>query len=110
MKHLLIATAALAIAALPAFATEATFDRNLSVNGRVDLTVSTGSGSVHISRGSGNQVHIFGRVKSSWGGSDERVRKSRQIPPSSRLAILSASASVMNPSQHHHRLRNPGPG
>ncbi len=81
MKHLWIATAVLALAALPALASEATFERNLSVNGRVDLTVSTGSGNVHLTRGSDNHVHIYGKVHSNWGGSDERVREIAANPP-----------------------------
>ena len=81
MKHLFLATAALALAAVPALATEATFERTLTVNGRVELSVGTGSGSIHITHGSGNQVHVFGRVKSSWGGSDEKVREIASNPP-----------------------------
>jgi DUF4097 and DUF4098 domain-containing protein YvlB len=83
MKRLLVATAALAFAALPALATEATFERNLNVSGRVELSVSTGSGNIHITRGSGNQVHIFGRVKSGWGsgGSEQRVKEIAANPP-----------------------------
>ncbi len=48
MNKLWIATATLALAALPALASEATFDRNLSVSGRVELSVSTGSGNIHL--------------------------------------------------------------
>jgi DUF4097 and DUF4098 domain-containing protein YvlB len=81
MKHLLVATALLAIAAVPALASEATFERNLSVNGRVELTVATGSGNIHLTRGSGNQIHIFGKVKSNWGASDEKVREIAANPP-----------------------------
>jgi hypothetical protein len=44
MKHLIAVAAALALAAIPALASEATFDRNLTVNGRVELSVATGSG------------------------------------------------------------------
>jgi len=50
MKHLWIATAILATAALPALASEATFERTLSVSGRVELTVNTGSGSIRLTR------------------------------------------------------------
>ena len=65
MKHLLVAaTAALALAALPALAAEATFERTLTVNGKVELSVSTGSGNIHLITGTGNRIHIFGRVKS----------------------------------------------
>jgi len=83
MKHRLfvLATAALSLAALPALASEATFERNLSVNGRVELTVATGSGNVHLTQGPGNQVHIYAKVKSNWGGADEQVRQIAANPP-----------------------------
>ena len=45
------ATAALALAALPALASEANFERNLNVNGRVELSISTGSGNIHLTKG-----------------------------------------------------------
>src|SRR5271163_4364294 len=70
-----------------ASASEATFDRTLSVSGNVNLYVSTGSGYVHISPGSDNQVHIVGHVKSgngSWfggGSSDDRVKEIAANPP-----------------------------
>jgi DUF4097 and DUF4098 domain-containing protein YvlB len=77
------ATAVLMAAALPALASEATFERNLSVSGRVDLTVSTGSGNVHITRGSDSQIHIFGKVHSNnWNGNnDSRVHEIAANPP-----------------------------
>jgi DUF4097 and DUF4098 domain-containing protein YvlB len=81
MKHLFAATVVLALAALPALASEATFERSLAVSGHVELSVSTGSGNIHISRGSGNQVHIFGRVKAGWGASEQRVREIAANPP-----------------------------
>lgn len=68
-----------------AFAAEKSFDRTLSVNGPVTLHVSTGSGHIHISPGSDNQVHIVGRVKSNnnwWAGSsDEAVARVADNPP-----------------------------
>jgi DUF4097 and DUF4098 domain-containing protein YvlB len=82
MKKLLIATmAAVALAAVPAHGSEATFERNLSVNGRVDLSIATGSGNIHLTQGSGNKVHIFAKVKSNWGGSDAQVREIAAHPP-----------------------------
>jgi len=82
MKHRIAAIlGGLALAALPALAAEATFERNLTVNGRVELSVSTGSGYIHITRSSGSQLHITGRVKSNWGGSEERVREIAANPP-----------------------------
>jgi DUF4097 and DUF4098 domain-containing protein YvlB len=82
MKLALSAAAAvLALAALPAFAAEATFDRTLSVSGHVQLDVGTGSGNIHLTQGSGSQVKIHGRVKSNWGGSEDRVREIAANPP-----------------------------
>jgi hypothetical protein len=85
MKHLFAATSAvLMAAALPAFAAQATFERNLSVNGHVELTVSTGSGNIHLTPGSDSQIHIFAKVHSNnWNGGDneERVREIAANPP-----------------------------
>ena len=72
MRLILAAAAALALAALPALASEATFERNLTGNGHVELSVSTGSGNVKITHGSGNQIHIFGRVKSAGAPANKR--------------------------------------
>jgi DUF4097 and DUF4098 domain-containing protein YvlB len=100
MKHLLVAATALALAALPALASEATFERTLSVNGKVELSVSTGSGNIHLTPGSGNRVHIFGRVKSGWGGSDERVREIAAHPP------IEQTGNIVRIGGHHENLRN----
>jgi hypothetical protein len=100
MKHLFLATAALALAAVPALATEATFERTLTVNGRVELSVATGSGSIHITRGSGNRVHVFGRVKSGWGGSDEKVREIAANPP------IEQTGNIVRVGTHHENLHN----
>jgi hypothetical protein len=74
-----------ATAAIPALASEATFDRTLNVGATVNLHVSTGSGYVHISPGSGSQMRIIGHVKSggSWfgGSSDDKVRQIAANPP-----------------------------
>jgi len=68
-----------------ASASEATFDRTLTVSSNVSLYVSTGSGNVHVSPGSDNQIHIVGHVKSSnsWfgGSSDDRVKQIAANPP-----------------------------
>jgi hypothetical protein len=101
MKHLLAVTAAaLALAAIPAHASEATFERNLTVNGRVELSVATGSGNIHLTRGADNRVHIFGRVKSSWGGSEERVREIAANPP------IEQTGNIVRIGARHENLRN----
>jgi hypothetical protein len=100
MKHLLLATAALALAAVPALASEQTFERNLSVSGRVELSVSTGSGNIHITRGSGSQLHIVGHVHSNWGGSDEKVREIASNPP------IEQTGNIVHIGLHHENLHN----
>ncbi len=79
MKNLLLGIAALmavaVLGAAPVRAAEATFERDLAVTGRVDVAVKTGSGSIHLSVGPSGRVHIFGRVKSNWGGNDQEVQE-----------------------------------
>jgi hypothetical protein len=101
MKKLWIAAVALAaLAAVPALASEATFERTLSVSGRVELSVSTGSGNIHLTRGADNQVHVYGKVKSGWGGSEERVREIAAHPPIER------TGNIIRIGSHHENLHN----
>jgi Putative adhesin len=100
MKHLALLIAVLGLAAVPALATEQTFERTLSVNGRVELSVATGSGNIHITQGSGSQIHIFGRVKSSWGGNDEKVRDIAAHPP------IEQTGNIVRIGAHHENLHN----
>jgi DUF4097 and DUF4098 domain-containing protein YvlB len=100
MKKLWIAVAALALAALPALGAEATFERSLSVSGRVELSVATGSGNIHITHGSGNQVHIYGRVKSGWGGSEERVKEIAAHPP------IEQTGNIVRIGGHSENMHN----
>jgi hypothetical protein len=99
MKTLIAVAAAFALAAIPALASEATFERNLTVNGRVELSVSTGSGFVHITHGSDSRVHVFGHVRSSWGGSDEQVRQIAANPP------IEQTGNIIRIG-HHENLHN----
>jgi DUF4097 and DUF4098 domain-containing protein YvlB len=103
MKHLLLAVAALMLATLPAMAAEATFERTLSVNGRVDLSVSTGSGNIHLTRGAGNQVHIFGKVKfNCWGicANEGRVPAIAANPP------IEQTGNIIRIGARHENLHN----
>ena len=108
MKHLLLAaTAAFTLAALPALASEATFERTLSVSGHVELSVSTGSGNIHITRGAGNQVHIWGKVKQSGFGlilipapSEERIRAIAANPP------IEQTGNIIRIGGHNENLHN----
>ncbi|MDE3149129.1 MAG: DUF4097 family beta strand repeat protein [Acidobacteriota bacterium] len=96
----MIATAALALAAVPVLAAEATFERTLTVSGTVDLNVSTGSGNIHLTRGSANRIHILGKVKSNWGGSEESVREVAAHPP------IEQTGNIIRIGTHHQNLRN----
>lgn len=62
-------------------AAEATFTRAVAVSGRADLTVETGSGTIHLTRGPAGSIHVFGRVRSGWGGNEQRVREIADHPP-----------------------------
>jgi hypothetical protein len=70
-----------AIATVPAAASEATFQRDLTLNGRLDLSIATGSGSIQLTTGPAGRVHIFARVKGGWGVSDDMVREVAAHPP-----------------------------
>lgn len=101
MKHWIFPSAlVLALAAAPAMASEATFERSLTVSGTVTLHVATGSGNIHISPGSDGQVHIFGRVKSGWGGSEQRVREIADHPP------IEQTGSILHIGSHMENLHN----
>lgn len=85
MKRVLFAIGAAlvlaSIVSIPVIAAEATFDKTMKVSGKADLTIATGSGSVHITHGMDGQIHVFGRVRSSWGATDEQVREIANNPP-----------------------------
>jgi hypothetical protein len=100
LRFAVFAAAALALASLPVFAAEATFERTLQVSGKVELTVSTGSGNIHITRGSGTQVHIFGRVKSNWGSTEDRVKEVAAHPP------IEQTGNIIRIGNHHENLHN----
>jgi hypothetical protein len=66
----------------------------------VELSVATGSGNIHLTRGAGNQVHIFGRVKSGWGGSEQRVREIAANPP------IEQTGNIVRIGARHENLHN----
>ena len=89
-----------------AFAGEKSFDRTLTVNGPVTLHISTGSGSIHVSPGSDNQVHIVGHVKgnSSWwgGSSDEAVARVADNPPINQAGNIITVGEQHNDDNGRH--------
>jgi Putative adhesin len=103
MKPLFAAATALLVAAsIPALASQATFERNLTVSGHVELTVNTGSGNIHVTRGSGNSIHIYGKVHSNgWiGDGEDRVREIAANPP------IEQTGNIIRIGQHHETWHN----
>jgi beta-lactamase regulating signal transducer with metallopeptidase domain/DUF4097 and DUF4098 domain-containing protein YvlB len=72
---------ALFLRASVADASDATFDRNLTFNGKFDLSVSTGSGSITFTRGPANQIHIHGIVKVNHDGDPAQAQQIAANPP-----------------------------
>src|SRR5438874_3968055 len=86
ISRLAVAITTLATCTLPAWgAVHGQFERTLAVNGRVDLQVETGSGSIEVHRGGSNQIHVVGRISANeWfggGNAEERVKKLENNPP-----------------------------
>jgi DUF4097 and DUF4098 domain-containing protein YvlB len=100
MKRLLLAAAALGLAASTALASEYPFERTLTVSGQVQLSVATGSGNIHLTRGAGNQVHIVGKVKTGWGASEERAKEIAANPP------IEQTGNIVRIGGHHESLHN----
>jgi hypothetical protein len=102
MKHLGTITAAviLATAAGAAYGSEANFERNLSVSGRVELSVATGSGTIHLTQGSSERVHIVGHVRSNWGENDDKVKEIAANPP------IEQTGNIIRIGERHENLHN----
>jgi DUF4097 and DUF4098 domain-containing protein YvlB len=70
---------------VPVFASaEGSFQRTLQTNGPINMDVQTGSGSIQIHTGGGNQVQVTGHIKvTDWfgGGEDEKVKAIQANPP-----------------------------
>src|SRR3569833_2582021 len=83
LRNVLIVTVTLA--AGTAFAADGNFDKTYSLTGPASVSVSTGSGYVHVYPWPGIQVHIVGHVHSRPGifgcNSDEAVRGGGAGPP-----------------------------
>jgi beta-lactamase regulating signal transducer with metallopeptidase domain len=60
---------------------EATFDRDLTFNGKLDLSVGTASGNITFTRGAANQIHIHGIVKANENADPAQVQQIVATPP-----------------------------
>ena len=102
MRHWAAKAVALALAmgAMTAWGAEATFERDLAVNGRVELAVQTGSGTIHLTQGASGHVHIFGRVRSSWGADQSQVQQVADHPP------VEQTGNIVQVGGQHENWRN----
>jgi len=96
-----IAIAALAISPACLLAADGTFDKTLHVSGTPMLSISTGSGYIHVSPGSDSEIHIVGHVHANrwgdWGGSPEdRVKEVVSNPP------IEQSGNVITVGKHEN--------
>jgi DUF4097 and DUF4098 domain-containing protein YvlB len=76
-----------------------TFDRTLSVSGTPQLDVSTGSGDIRITRGSGSRIKIHGRIHVKHDGSQEQARQIAANPP------IEQSGQTIRVGQHQEHWR-----
>jgi hypothetical protein len=86
-----------AIAAQSESESTMSFDRVLSISGDAQLFVSTGSGNIHLTRGSGNEIHIHGKIHVSHNGSEEQARQIAANPP------IEQSGNVIRVGQQHEQ-------
>jgi DUF4097 and DUF4098 domain-containing protein YvlB len=88
MKTRALTAAILTLAASAALAAGKDFDRTLNVNAAPNVSISTGSGYIHVHPGSDSQVHVIGHVRpnNSWfnNDSESRVQQIANNPPISQ--------------------------
>ena len=77
----LLASAALTLLPLSLFAADNNFDRTLSTGGSPNVSVSTGSGYIHLRPGSDNQVHVAAHLHAGngWFGNGDVESRIAQI-------------------------------
>jgi DUF4097 and DUF4098 domain-containing protein YvlB len=87
MNVRILSLAALTLAATTAFGADSTFERTLKTGSSPNLSVTTGSGNVHLHPGSDNQVHVVAHLHTNhgWmsGGNDVESRMQQIVnnPP-----------------------------
>lgn len=104
LKNSILAAAIIALVPAAALAADGTFDKTLHVSGQVMLSVSTGSGYVHVNPGSGTEVHIIGHVHANgWGfgaSADDRVKQAVNNPP------IDQTGNIITIGRHQDWMRN----
>jgi beta-lactamase regulating signal transducer with metallopeptidase domain len=79
---------------------EATFDRSLSFNGTLDLSVNTASGNITFTRGAANQIRIHGIVKANKNGDPAQVQQIAANPP------IEQDGNTIRIGAHEQNLHN----
>jgi beta-lactamase regulating signal transducer with metallopeptidase domain/DUF4097 and DUF4098 domain-containing protein YvlB len=79
---------------------EATFDRSLSFNGTLDLSVNTASGNITFTRGTANQIRIHGIVKTNEKGDPAQVQQIAANPP------IEQNGNTVRIGAHEQSLHN----
>lgn len=106
MQVRILTAVALAFATATVFAASKDFDRTLHVNAAPVISVSTGSGSIHLHPGSDAQIHIAGHVRAnnSWlsGDVDSRVQQIANNPP----IVQSGNNVTIGENQSRDLFRN----
>jgi hypothetical protein len=98
MNYRILFALVLAVPTASALAADGNFDRTLNLSGAATLSISTGSGYVHVYPGPDNQVHITGHVHGNaggWFGSDGDInRRVQQIVASPPIVQSGNTISV----------------
>jgi hypothetical protein len=85
LAAVLVSSAACDVVGVAAQAQTGTFERTLQVNGPVSLAVTTGSGNIQIRTGSGDAVHVIGRIRANGRVLDDspadRISQIEKNPP-----------------------------
>jgi hypothetical protein len=93
-------------AAVQAQSVNGSFQRTLSVSGRPDIEVGTGSGRIEVGPGRDGQIEIRGRIRASddWGGNrrnalspEERVRRIEANPPIQQIGNVIRIGRIDDP-------------
>jgi hypothetical protein len=79
---------------------EATFDRNLTFDGKLILSVGTGSGNITFTRGSAGQLRIHGIVKVNKNGDPAQAQQIAANPP------IEQAGNIIRIGGHQENLRN----
>ena len=79
---------------------QATFDRNLSFNGKLDLSVGTGSGNITLTQGPANQLRIHGIVRGNQKADPAQVEQIAANPP------IEQEGNTIRIGGHNEKLEN----